>query len=103
METYAALVAGDSVRAELQPSERENGAVDVDRGHGPSLVSSGRYSMADLKPNSDRRVEGEETAGAHQEGRNSVQAGQRNDVRNLPLRKSPATGRSNKPSKNQQS
>ena len=32
--------------------------------------------MADSKPNSDRRVEGEEGAGAHQEGPNSVQAGQ---------------------------
>jgi hypothetical protein len=32
--------------------------------------------MADSKPNSDRRLEGEEGAGAHQEGPNSVQAGQ---------------------------
>ena len=32
--------------------------------------------MEDSKPNSDRRVEGEEGAGAHQEGPNSVQAGQ---------------------------
>jgi hypothetical protein len=32
--------------------------------------------MADSKPNSDRRIEGEEGAGAHQEGLNSVQAGQ---------------------------
>jgi hypothetical protein len=32
--------------------------------------------MRDSKPNSDRRVEGEEGAGAHQEGLNSVQAGQ---------------------------
>jgi hypothetical protein len=32
--------------------------------------------MDDSKPNSDRRVEGEEGAGAHQEGPQSVQAGQ---------------------------
>lgn len=32
--------------------------------------------MADSKPNSDRRVEGEEVPAARQEGPNSVQAGQ---------------------------
>jgi hypothetical protein len=32
--------------------------------------------MDDSKPNNDRRVEGEEGAGAHQEGPHSVQAGQ---------------------------
>ena len=59
--------------------------------------------MADSKPNSDRRVEGEETAGAHQEGRNSVQAGQTQRREESSPQKSHATGRSNKPSKNQQS
>jgi hypothetical protein len=32
--------------------------------------------MEDSKPNKDRRIEGEEGAGAHQEGPHSVQAGQ---------------------------
>jgi len=32
--------------------------------------------MDESKPNNDRRLEGEEGAGAHQEGPNSVQAGQ---------------------------
>ena len=32
--------------------------------------------MEESKPNNDRRLEGEEGAGAHQEGPNSVQAGQ---------------------------
>ena len=50
--------------------------------------------MTDSKPNSDRRVEGEEGAGAHQEGPNSVQAGQSQRRGNSAPEEAPQTGRS---------
>ena len=50
--------------------------------------------MKDSKPNSDRRVEGEEGAGAHQEGPNSVQAGQTQRRGTSAPEKAPQTGRS---------
>jgi hypothetical protein len=49
--------------------------------------------MADLKPNSDRRVEGEEGAGAHQQGPNSVQAGQTQRREASAPEQAPKTGR----------
>jgi hypothetical protein len=52
--------------------------------------------MADSKPNSDRRLEGEEGAGAHQEGPNSVQAGQTQRRAQSPPEKSRSTRQGNK-------
>jgi hypothetical protein len=48
------------------------------------------------KPNADRRVEGEEGAGAHQEGPNSVQAGQTQRRGTSAPHQAPKTGRSTK-------
>jgi hypothetical protein len=50
--------------------------------------------MAYSKPNSDRRLEGEEGAGAHQEGPNSVQAGQTQRRAGAAPEQAPKTGRS---------
>ena len=52
--------------------------------------------MADSKPNSDRRVEGEEGAGAHQEGPHSVRAGQTQRRGSSAPEQAPKTGRSTK-------
>jgi hypothetical protein len=52
--------------------------------------------MENSKPNSDRRVEGEEGAGAHQEGPNSVQAGQTQRRGTSVPEQAPKTGRSTK-------
>ena len=52
--------------------------------------------MANSKPNSDRRVEGEEGAGAHQEGPNSVQGGQTERRGGSAPQQAPRTGRSTK-------
>lgn len=50
--------------------------------------------MEDLKPNSDRRSEGEEGTGAHQEGPNSVQADQTQRRGKSAPTNAPKTGRS---------
>ena len=50
--------------------------------------------MGDSKPNSDRRLDGEEGAGAHQEGPNSVQAGQTQRRERTAPQQAPKTGRS---------
>jgi hypothetical protein len=52
--------------------------------------------MADSKPNSDRRLEGEEGAGAHQEGPNSVQAGQTHRRERSRPEKAPSSRQGNK-------
>jgi hypothetical protein len=52
--------------------------------------------MADSKPNSNRRVEGEEGAGAHQEGPHSVQAGQTQRREQSPPEKGRSTRQGNK-------
>ena len=52
--------------------------------------------MEDSKPNSDHRVEGEEGAGAHQEGPNSVQAGQTQRRGTSAPEQAPKTGRTTK-------
>ena len=48
-----------------------------------------------------RRPQGKEGAGGHQEGKNSVQAGQTQRREKLAPEQAPETGRSNKPSKRQ--
>src|SRR5687767_3472751 len=64
---------------------------------GTSLAPSGReVSMQDSKPNSDRRIEGEEGAGAHQEGPNSARAGQTQRRGTSAPEQAPKTGRSTK-------
>lgn len=50
--------------------------------------------MEDSKPNSDRRLEGEEGSGAHQAGPNSVQAGQTERRGKSAPTKAPKAGRS---------
>jgi len=52
--------------------------------------------MEDSKPNSDRRIEGEEGTGAHQEGPNSVRAGQTQRRGASAPEQAPKTGRSDK-------
>jgi hypothetical protein len=52
--------------------------------------------MPDTQPNSDRRIEGEEGAGAHQEGPNSEQAGQTQRRGQKPPQKSRSTRQGNK-------
>lgn len=52
--------------------------------------------MAESEPKSDRRVEGEEGAGAHQEGPNSVQAGQTQRREPSPPEKGRSTRQGNK-------
>jgi hypothetical protein len=49
--------------------------------------------MDESKPNSDRRFEGEEGAGAHQEGSNSVQAGETQRRGASAPEQAPKTGR----------
>jgi hypothetical protein len=64
---------------------------------GTSLAPSRReVSMQDSKPNSDRRIEGEEGAGAHQEGPNSARAGQTQRRGTSAPEQAPKTGRSTK-------
>ena len=55
--------------------------------------------MEDSKPNSDRRIEGEEGTGAHQEGPNSVRAGQTQRRRASAPEQAPKTGRSTRRAK----
>ena len=52
--------------------------------------------MPDTQPNGDRRIEGEEGAGAHQEGPNSEQAGQTERRGQKPAQKSRSTRQGNK-------
>ena len=48
----------------------------------------------DAKPNSKRRIEGEEGAGAHQDGPNSVQSGQTQRREQAAPEQAPRIGRS---------
>lgn len=56
--------------------------------------------MNDRKPH-ERRPQGKEGAGAHQEGKHSVQAGQTQRREESAPEQAPETGRSNKASKDQ--
>jgi hypothetical protein len=66
----------------------------------PFAPSLQEVRMEDSKKN-NRRPEGKEGAGAHQEGSQSVQAGQTQRGEQSAPESSPKTGRSNKPSKDQ--
>ena len=55
--------------------------------------------MDESKPNSDRRLEGEQGAGAHQEGSNSVQAGKTQRRGAAAPEQAPKTGRSTRSSR----
>ena len=60
----------------------------------PFALSPEEASVEDSKPNTGRRVEGAEGGGAHQEGPNSVQAGQTQRRGKSAPEKARQTGRS---------